>query len=416
MPWELVDTDGNAYRLPATIAPAQKHVGGSPNQRFLRGYGSDQWFVTLPGEREPQTLDLVGVLFTDRDETLIQELLDELSVAAATAARLYHLDENGARIEYLPLNGSLPLTTTPDGVDGTLLSVTVPLVPASAEWLEAEDEPDPDPEEHEYQVFTESGVWDWEAAGQPDTVDVLVVAGGGAGGYNGPGGGGGAGGVVLEFAHPVTGDVSVTVGAGGAGSTNGVGNNGQNSAFGTLTAIGGGGGSGFPLQPAAPGGSGGGGGGRSGTVGGAGTPGQGHAGGNARTGGSAGNNAAGGGGGYAGPGGDGTGELQGGDGGAGLALASIGFEPAVALGAPASVAGGGGGGADGGTGSGGLGKDGGGNGGIGPVAVATPGAPATANTGGGGGGGGNATNGGAGGSGLVIVRWARANGNGGNDG
>src|SRR5690606_38958612 len=206
-------------------------------------------------EREPQTLDLVGVLFTDRDEALIQALLDELSAAAETAARLYHLDENGARIEYLPLNGSLPLTTTPDGVDGTLLSVTVPLVPASEEWLEAGDEPDPD--EYEYQVFTTSGTWDWEAAGQPATVDVLVVAGGGGGGSR-QGGGGGAGGVLIQEGVEVTGDVAVVVGVGGSGgSSGGRGSNGGASSFGAISATGGGGGGGRTSnQAGANGGSG----------------------------------------------------------------------------------------------------------------------------------------------------------------
>lgn len=135
MPWELVDADGNAYRLPATISPAQKHVGGAPNQRFVRAYGSDQWFVTLPGEREPQTFDLVGVLFTDRDETLIQALLDELTEAAMVAVALAHVTPDGTSIEHLPLLGALPLTAEPRGIDGTLLRVTLPLIPAANEWL-----------------------------------------------------------------------------------------------------------------------------------------------------------------------------------------------------------------------------------------------------------------------------------------
>ena len=91
------------------------------------------------------------------------------------------------------------------------------------------------------------------------TVDVLVVAGGGQGarahGSTGVGGGG-AGGLIFRPGFPVTpgGTVSVTVGCGadgGAGTGSGTtqGSKGQNSVFGTLTAIGGGAGSVGQCQP-----------------------------------------------------------------------------------------------------------------------------------------------------------------------
>lgn len=134
MPWELVDALGNRYRLPASLRPAQRHVGGSPRVRFVRGYGSEQWFTVQDGIREPTTLDLVGVLQTDRDESTIQSLIDELEAAAASAVKLVHLDHDGVDVEHLVLLGSLPITTEPDGIDGTLLTVTVPLVP-TGEWL-----------------------------------------------------------------------------------------------------------------------------------------------------------------------------------------------------------------------------------------------------------------------------------------
>ena len=134
MPWELVDALGNRYRLPASLHPAQRHVGGEPRVRFVRGYGSDTWYTVQDGIREPATLDLVGVLQTDRDESTIQSLIDELEAAAASAVKLVHLDHDGQDVEYVELLGALPLTIEPDGVDGTLLTVTVPLVPASDEW------------------------------------------------------------------------------------------------------------------------------------------------------------------------------------------------------------------------------------------------------------------------------------------
>jgi hypothetical protein len=80
------------------------------------------------------------------------------------------------------------------------------------------------------------------------TVDVLVVAGGGAGGGAYHGAGGGAGGLIYRPAFPVTpgGSVPYNVGGGGASSNDGslpspsLGDNGQNSTFGGLTALGGG--------------------------------------------------------------------------------------------------------------------------------------------------------------------------------
>lgn len=90
-----------------------------------------------------------------------------------------------------------------------------------------------------------------------------------------------------------------------------------------------------------------------------------------------------------------------GNGGDGITLASIGWDDAIAEGAPSAVGGGGGGGSFAvPAGTGGLG--GGGDG----MTAAGAGLPGDANTGGGGGGSVAGTDdGGAGGSGLVVVRW-----------
>jgi hypothetical protein len=91
--------------------------------------------------------------------------------------------------------------------------------------------------------YTSTGSGTFSVPSGLTAVDVLVVAGGGGGGDNQ--GAGGAGGLIYRPAFPVTpgGSVSYTVGGGAAGAT---GNSsvpqirGQNSTFGTLTAIGGG--------------------------------------------------------------------------------------------------------------------------------------------------------------------------------
>lgn len=131
--------------------------------------------------------------------------------------------------------------------------------------------------------------------------EVLVVAGGGGGGMD-MGGGGGGGGVIYHPSYAIAAStpVSVSVGNGGRGGPPGglygqntahqftIGaQNGQNSVFGTLTAVGGGAGgsSYFAYTPGASGAAGGSGGGSSGysdgntRAGGAGTAGQGFAGG-----------------------------------------------------------------------------------------------------------------------------------------
>ena len=224
---------------------------------------------------------------------------------------------------------------------------------------------------------------------QPPYVEVLVVAGGGSGGSR-DAGGGGAGGLIYNSAYQITNAAAttVTIGAGGASVGSGnhdPGNQGSNSVFGSLTAIGGGAGGQYNAV-AGNGGSGGGAGGSTGTPG-NGTSGQGNSGGG--NGGTA----------YTGGGGGGAGAVgetvpsneYGGAGGNGQTFSISGTSTTYA-------GGGGGGGSNaggaGGTGGGGAGSTGG---------AATAG---TSNTGGGGGAARNSGSpSGAGGSGIVIVRY-----------
>ena len=249
----------------------------------------------------------------------------------------------------------------------------------------------------------------------PNTIEVLVVAGGGPGGgqgFNDGSGGGGAGGLIHNIAYPIknTSPIPVTIGAGGGGvSAATQGSNGSNSVFGTLTAIGGGAGGSegaLSIRPGKAGGSGGGAGGYSESwSGGAGITSQGSKGGNnKRTNGGSGVNLGGGGGGGADqegqPGSTNSGNTRG-YGGDGLAYFTSGTKSYYAGG------GGCGGGYGGPGGTGGLG--GGGNGGSSATNQAT-GEPGNINTGGGGGGAGGSAIGGSGnsgngGSGVVIIRY-----------
>jgi len=118
--------------------------------------------------------------------------------------------------------------------------------------------------------FTETGSTTWTPPGDLASVDVLVVGGGGGGGFgaygNGTdiafgGGGGGGGQVAIQTGVALSGDVSVTVGAGGTGGrnsgTSAPPTDGSSSSFGTITAAGGGAAAPFPstTDPGAAGGS-----------------------------------------------------------------------------------------------------------------------------------------------------------------
>ena len=241
-------------------------------------------------------------------------------------------------------------------------------------------------------------------------IDYLMVAGGGSGGSYA--GGGGAGGLLNASVSSLSvATYAIVVGAGGVNSagvstTQAVGDNGDNTTFNSLTAIGGGGGGDGATATAGSGGSGGGGSYQSGAVG-TGTVGQGNAGGSS----SYGNPFPSGGGGGAGAvGGNASSSTQAGAGGAGSNFST--WATATSTGDGGYYAGGGGGGVSGcgggytGGGAGGAaGSGGGGAGGVGGSGQSA----GDANTGGGGGAGGYCSGGNYnpqnGGSGIVIIRY-----------
>jgi hypothetical protein len=216
-------------------------------------------------------------------------------------------------------------------------------------------------------------------------VDALVVAGGGGATRLA---GGGAGGAIVSYGNRAArGFYPILIGSGGIGVENGAENNGTNSAFLSLSAIGGGSGSGSDTadRNGQPGGSGGGawpiG------TGGSGVSGQGNSGGSAST-----VNSPFGGGGGGGAGGAGspqTGAATGGAGGPGLLVSFTGSSSFYA-----------GGGAGGDVNSTSV------AGGIGGGGSSPSNKNGSANTGGGAGAGGGGVNpGGNGGSGIVIIRY-----------
>ncbi|WP_414838160.1 glycine-rich domain-containing protein [Candidatus Nanosalina sp. VS9-1] len=119
--------------------------------------------------------------------------------------------------------------------------------------------------EEKVEAFTAVGTHTWDV---PDNVDeaTILVVGGGGGGAGRHGGGGGAGEAVYGTINISKDNYSITVGAGGLGGdgdgtgTAQDGNNGENSEFGSITALGGGGGGSYSgREQGNDGGSGGGG-------------------------------------------------------------------------------------------------------------------------------------------------------------
>ncbi|MBU1864710.1 MAG: VCBS repeat-containing protein, partial [Candidatus Omnitrophica bacterium] len=285
----------------------------------------------------------------------------------------------------------------------------------------------------DYTVHTFTSNSTFNSTGSVDA-EVLIVAGGGGGGMD-MGGGGGGGGVVYNSSYVISAqNYNITVGAGGAGApaagTNGqpsahqytIGaNNGQNSSFETLIAVGGGrgGSSYYAYTPGAAGANGGSGGGASGyssggtLSGGIGIPGQGNDGGRG-----GGQYYSGGGGGAGTSGTNSTAIAHGGDGvlydltGTAYYWGGGGGGSAHSLGngGNGGLGGAGGGGVWSGTGgtagTGGINAGEAGGNGVGTYVYTSTGGSAGVNTGSGGGGGAHYYNrGGDGGSGIVIVRY-----------
>lgn len=252
-----------------------------------------------------------------------------------------------------------------------------------------------------FHAFISSGTYH---ANSNHNVEVLVVGGGGGAGDQGSGGGGG-GGLVYNSSYVLTtGDIAVTVGQGGAGTVypDVTQNNGQDSVFDNLTAIGGGGAS--AGNAGSSGGSGGGGAASTGFTypGGNGTADQGNNGGN-----NGGNYdstyPAGGGGGAGGAGTNATGNLTAGNGGTGADYSAI-------FGITYGVSGwfaGGAGGSYGNSNAGNAQSTSGSGAGISIGTGFGTGGSGIPNTGGGGGAGSPAGGGGGnGGSGIVIISYA----------
>lgn len=134
MPFELSDEYDTRYRVPASLTPEQLHVGGDPDARAVRGYGSEQWFTLGDGIREAAVLTFSGFIATDRNYAQMDTMRQELEDAVSSAAQLIEVDADGLDVAVLELRGALPVQYSPTGVDGTLLHVRVHLLPASADW------------------------------------------------------------------------------------------------------------------------------------------------------------------------------------------------------------------------------------------------------------------------------------------
>lgn len=378
-------TSGSSDAFARFIATNHSYTGANyPFAQYSYYRDSRDVVVTSPTEVKITTLcdDLCDV-YLDNNTSPIQT-----TAWSGVSSTTLTLTEGTHHIGVRLYNGGAAANASGFALSVVRTSDSVVMTRSDATWLATDAWTASTTSYYSYDKSFTSNPSDMDPA---PTAELLIVGGGGGGGRNAAGGGG-AGGVIYNSSYELSvGNVTVTIGSGGAGatSTSSAGVSGQNSVFGSYTAIGGGfassrdGGS----NPAS-GGSGGGGAGATASprhIGGAGTVGQGSTGGNGVTP-DGGCNATGGGGGGAGGIGGAAANTVAGNGGAGFI--------SYITGVLTSYAGGGGGGITC-AGTAGSATNGGGAGG------GTP-ANGTANTGGGGGGGGGTA--GAGGSGVVIIR------------
>jgi hypothetical protein len=331
-------------------------------------------------------------------------------------------DADNQQINYSITSGSLPpglrLGTANDGNNGKILGTATAVVSNTTSTFTITASDGVNTASRQYSItvnapvvttFTSTGAFTYTVPSGVSAVRVLVVAGGGSTQGNNDGGGGG-GGLIDMPSFPVTpgGSVSGTVGGGASAG----GSDGQNSTFGSLTAVGGGGSTTWNTGNGRAGGSGGGAGGApsnqytGGTgnqpqqPGNSGTFGFGNPGGQGAI--QPGGDCGGGGGGGAGQAGQPANPFRtgpfgrGGGGGQGRISDASGSNVYYAGGG-----GGGGGGSYAPQGSAPGGQGGGGNGGSGPGRQ--DGTSGQSNTGGGGGGNDDTPSGTSGGSGIVIV-------------
>jgi hypothetical protein len=334
-------------------------------------------------------------------------------------------DDEGASLTYSVSTGSLPSGLSISSSTGTITGSTSAVGSDTTVTFTLSVTDGSNTTTRQYSIiqkaptitsYTSTGSGTFSVPTGVSTVDVLVIGAGGSGGGDN-GGGGGAGGLIYRPAFPVTpgGSVSYSVGNHGQNTPGPVhnsrtGDNGGNSTFGGLTALGGGGGgSGHPNASIGGGKPGGSGGGASGEVA--------HSGGSGNQPGQPGDSGSYG---FGSNGGSSSGQGGAGGGGAGAVGSNATNENGFAggngksysiSGSSVTYAGGGGGGAQNGhpgpRSAGGSG--GGGQGGSSTSIPVTNGIDGTANRGGGGGGAGNTGPhigiGAVGGSGIVIVKY-----------
>jgi hypothetical protein len=382
----------NTITIGATSNPSQFLGGYISNARIINGTALYTASFTAP--TAPLTAIANTSLLTCNAATIVDSSTNNFTInGSATVSSVVPFNVVGYGFKFNNVNNAASVLPAPSGMNFKKVypdPVISYMVATGGDLVTTSGS-------YKIHQFTTVGTSSFtiSSIGNTTGVEYLIVGGGGAGGSNNNCGGGGAGGLIYNTASLSVGTYAVTVGQSGSvasGVSNG--NNGGNSTFNGLVALGGGGGGGTLAGSNGGSGGGNGGGGFGGTNsgGGAGLQPTSSYGGFGNKGGfSAGASSypGGGGGGAGAAGGNGSG-ATGGNGGIGKAYAFAG--------ALTYYAGGGGGSLNPGTaGTGGLG--GGGNG------VSSNGVGANATGYGSGGGGGLNASGGAGSPGIILIKY-----------
>ena len=263
----LTITRNSANLLTVTVSAQDFTAGNSPyTVKVTNGSGlSAELADAITADNAP-----VFTNAADTTASVFNSGVSSVSIAAADLAGA--TDAQGDTITYSISAGSLPSglsinsstgvisgSTSAVGTDTTstfTVSAATPNATSTRQFKITVKAPVID-------TYTSVAGFSYSVPTGATSVEALVIAGGGAGGHC-IGGAGGAGGMVEASSYPVTpgGTVNGNVGGGGnaGGNRNTPGNQGANSVFGNITAIGGGGGMSWTGGPDTTGGGSGGGG------------------------------------------------------------------------------------------------------------------------------------------------------------
>ena len=268
---KFIGSDGTEYASPTVTRNSSTQVTMTTPSTALTVANEPYDIVVTNASSLSGTLadalDAGGVPAFDTAAGSLGTIGDALRVISGTTLDASATDPDGDTITYSVTTGSLPAGLSISSSTGMITGTATAVGSNTTTTFTVSAATASDTSTRQFSItisapvitsYTSTGSGTFSVPSGTTAVNVLLV---GAGGGGGRAGGGGAGGLIYRPAFPVTpgGSVSYTIGGGGQGQfgDGGPQNPGQNSTFGSLTALGGGGGS-YSAAQGGQGGSGGG--------------------------------------------------------------------------------------------------------------------------------------------------------------